>query len=123
MIFVKQGRLSVELAIDMGEIHNKINEYITGDFILKSEDENSDNDKKEKKSRKYRTDVKNFALKRKTTNSLMSNLNFLNGTFDSNKKGQRRFSYNKPSLKFNIGNVTFNDDNSLKEKKIKYIKL
>ena len=125
MIFVKQGRLSVELAIDMGEIHNKINEYITGDFIIKSEDENSDNDKKEKKSRKYRTDVKNFALKRKTTNSLMSNFNFNNGTFDSNKKGQRRYSYNKPSLKFNIANKTFNDmeSNSLGEKKIKYIKL
>ena len=34
MIFVKQGRLSVELVIDMREIQNKINEYITGDFIL-----------------------------------------------------------------------------------------
>ena len=30
MIFVKQGRLSVELVIDMREIQNKINEYKTG---------------------------------------------------------------------------------------------
>jgi hypothetical protein len=112
MIFVKQGRLSVELVIDMGEIQNKINEYITGDFIIKSEDENSD--------------IKNFALKRKSTNNLISNLNFTNGIFNSNNNGQRRFSFNKQLLKFNKGNKTFNDDmkfNSLREKKIKYIEL
>ena len=37
---IKKRRLSLELVIDMGEIKNKINEYITGDFIIKSEDEN-----------------------------------------------------------------------------------
>ena len=112
MIFVKQGRLSVELVIDMREIQNKINEYITGDFIIKSEDENSD--------------IKNFALKRKSTNNLISNLNFTNEIFDSNNNGQRRFSFNEQLLKFNKGNKKFNDDmefNGLREKKIKYIEL
>ena len=100
MIFVKQGRLSVELVIDIREIQNKINEYITGDFIIKSEDENSD--------------IKNFALKRKSTNNLISNLNFTNGIFDSNNNGQRRFSFNKQLLKFNKGNKTLNKPSIIK---------
>ena len=126
MIFVKQGRLSVELAIDMDEIRYKINDLITGDFILKSEDENSDNENKDNKEIKANNkNIKNSEFKRNNTISLMTTINFSGGSFD-NDNNKKPISFKKRMqqfLKFNKNGKDINEMKSLSEKKIKYIKL
>ena len=125
MFFVKQGRLSAELAINMDEIHNKIDEYITGDFILKSEDENSDNDNKVNKQNNHQN-IKNFEFKRNNTISLMTTFNFSNGTLDTDNSSKKPVSFKKRMQQFlkkkKMGKeiVQFNAQN---EKKIKFIKI
>ena len=121
MIFVKQGRLSVELAIDMDEIQYKINDLITGEFILKSEDENSDNENEEDKDNNK--NIKNSEFKRNNTISLMTTFNF--GTFD-NVNNKKPISFKKRMqqfLKTNKKGKNLAQYKSLAEKKIKYIKL
>ena len=117
MIFVKQGRLSVELAINMDEIQNKIDEYITGDFIFKSDEENSDNDNTNNRKNK---NIKNNELKRNNTISLMTTLNFSSGTFDTNNKNP--VSFRKRLQQF-MKRKKIEPFQTLIQKKIKYIKL
>ena len=117
MIFVKQGRLSVELAINMDEIQNKIDEYITGDFIFKSDEENSDNDNTNNRKNK---NIKNNELKRNNTISLMTTLNFSSGTFDTNNKNP--VSFRKRLQQF-MKRKKIEPFQTLTQKKIKYIKL
>jgi len=128
MIFVKQGRLSVDLAIDMNEIQNKINEYITGDFILKSEDENSENDDYEEEKNKNKVNknknIKNFEFKRNNTISLMSTFNYSAGSLDNNSKKPVSFKKRMQQfLKKNKMGKEIVPFNAFKEKNIKYIKL
>ena len=120
MLFVKQGRLSVELPIDMNEIQNKIDEYITGDFILKSEEE-SESEKKEKNK-----NVKNIEFKRNNTLSLMTTFNFSTGSLDTNDSSLKPVSFKKRMQQFlkkkNYGK-NIEQINAFKKKSIKYIKL
>ena len=124
MLFVKQGRLSVELAVDMNEIQNKINDYISGDFIIKSEEENSDNDNNDKNANKN-TIIKNYEYKRNNTISLMTTFNFSSGSFDTNN-GSKPVSFKKRMqqfLKKKKYSKDFEQFRSIKPKKMKYIKL
>ena len=122
MIFVKQGRLGVEIAVDMNNIYNELDNYLNGTFILEKED----NKEKEKE--------KLIALqyKRKNAFSLMSTFNYtMDDSFifgeqrklDLNYK--RPVSFRKKLLKFMEKKFGSNAKGSkaIKQKKIKYIKL
>ena len=123
MIFVKQGRLSVDLPIDMNEIQNKINDYISGDFILKSEDENSDNNDEENKVKKDKN-IKNLEFKRNNTISLMTTFNYSTGSLDNvNKKPVSFKKRMQQFLKNNKIGKEIVPFTAFKEKNIKYIKL
>ena len=116
MIFVKQGRLSVELAINMNEIHNKINKYIAGDFIIGDDDEDS-----EDKNEKIKPSNKKFELKTNNTISLMTTFN-LTSPLDTTKS--KPISFKKRILKFlSKKKMKENYFQNVSNKKIKYIKL
>ena len=122
MLFVKQGRLSVELEIDMDEIQNKINDYITGDFIIRSEEENSDTDNNKDNNNNKN---KNLEFKRNNTLSLMTTLNFSNNSLDYNNKNNKPVSFKKRMQQF-MKKKGINDIetlNKVRKKKIKYIRL
>ena len=120
MIFVKQGRIGVELAIDMNNIYNNIDDYLNGNFILGDENNNKD-----KIIDKYKS---------KKTFSLMTTLNYtMDDTFALYQGRKLDLNYKKPVsfrkklLKFMQNNFS-NDYNIEKpkfnvEKKIKYVKL
>ena len=119
MIFVKQGRLSVELAINMNNIYNEIDDYINGNFIL-----GEDKEDKKKKLEIY---------KRKNTFSLMSTLNYtMDDSFILNSGRKLSLSYKKPVsfrknlLKF-MKNQFLSGNNDIQDNanftKIKYVKL
>ena len=123
MIFVKQGRLSVELEIDMDEIQNKINYYISGDFIIKSEEENSDNENNKKE--KNNNQMKNIELKRNNTLSLMTTFNLSNNSLDYNNNTKKPISFKK-RMQLYLKKNGINDIetlNNIRKKKFKYIKL
>ena len=126
MIFIKQGRLSVELAINMNEIHNKIDEYITGDFVLKSEDENTDIDSHNKEDKEKNKKTKNFEFKRNNTISLMSTFSLGSGTLDTYNNSKKPVSYKKRMKQF-LKNKKMGKEieqfNAIREKDTKYIKL
>ena len=120
MIFVKQGRIGVELAVDMNNIYNNIDDYLNGNFILGDEDNSKDKilDK----------------FKSKNSFSLMTTLNYtMDDSFvlfqgrklDLNYK--KPVSFRKKLLKFMKN--TFSKDYNIEkpklkdEKKIKYVKL
>ena len=118
MIFVKQGRIGVELAVDMNNIYNKIDDYLNGNFILGEE-----NDKKDK-----------LQYNRKNAFSLMSALHYtMDDSFIFNQGRKLDLNYKKPLsfrkklLKFMEN--TFNSNNKVgkpqdtNKKKFKYIKL
>ena len=120
MVFVKQGRLAVEIAVDMNNIYSEVDKYINGTFILGEEK----NDKKKKD--------KEFELKRSNTMSLMTTLNYtMDDSFIAGKKGRRLgLNYKKPVsfrkrlLKFMQNKFGRKIEPIFKrEKKIKYVKL
>ena len=122
MIFIKQGRLGVEIAVDMNNIYNEIDGYINGTFILEEETEkNKNNDNL--KLRQY---------KNKNPFSLMSTINYtMDDSFISNKVRKYDLNYKKPIsfrkklLKFMEKKFSSNLENKKvkNKKKIKYVKL
>ena len=120
MIFVKQGRLSVELAINMNNIYNEIDDYINGNFILG--EDNKENEKKRLES-----------YKRKNTFSLMSTLNYtMDDSFILNSGRKLSLNYKKPvsfrknllkMIKNKFSSKNNNEEDFLIVEKIKYIKL
>ena len=122
MVFVKQGRLAVELAIDMNNIYNEIDNYINGNFIL--------GERKEKMEKKTIELLGNF--RRKNTFSLMSTLTYtMDDSFNLNKGRKMDLNYKNPVsfrkrlLKLMEKRIGTNLEESKKipEKKIKYVKL
>ncbi len=116
MFFVKQGRLGVELAVDMNNIYNEIDDYLNGNFIL--------GENKEKKDQYLR----------KNTFSLMTTFNYtMDDSFILSQARKLDLNYKKPLsfrkrlLKFmkpklmtpctNENQITLNQNN------IKYVKL
>ena len=124
MIFVKQGRLGVEIAVDMNNINNEVDKYLNGTFILEKEG----NQDKEKEKEKLIA----LQYKRKNAFSLMSSFNYtMDDSFifgeqrklDLNYK--RPVSFRKKLLKFMEKKFGSNakGPKSIYKKKIKYIKL
>ena len=120
MFFVKQGRLSVELAINMNNIYNEIDDYINGNFILG--EENKEDEKK-----------KLEMYKRKNTFSLMSTLNYtMDDSFILNQGRKLSLNYKKPvSFRKNLLKLmkskflSRNNDkeDNVNDEKNKYVKL
>ena len=120
MIFVKEGRLGVELAIDMNNINNIVNDYINGRFILGEEEKNKDDKLKLEK------------FKKNNSYSLMSTFNYtMKENFFDNTNKNINLSYKKPVsfrknlLKFMDKKLKNNNksDKSKIENKIKYVRL
>ena len=118
MVFVKQGRLGVEIAVDMNNIYNEVDSYINGTFILGEETKKKEKAKEEK-------------YKRKNAFSLMSTFNYtMDDSFIFSKERKLDLNYKKPIsfrkklLKFMEKKFgTRERPKSMNEKKIKYIKL
>ena len=121
MFFVKQGRLGVELAVDMNNIYNEIDDYLNGNFILGENKEKKD----ESKSNQYM---------RKNTFSLMTTFNYtMDDSFILSQERKLDLNYKKPLsfrkrlLKFMKSKLMTHSTNekriSLNEKNIKYVKL
>ena len=120
MIFVKQGRLGVEIAINMNNIYNEIDDYINGNFILG--EDNKDDEKK-----------KLEIYKRKNAFSLMSTLNYtMDDSFILNSGRKLSLNYKKPvSFRKNLLKLmkskfsSKNEDklNLMNKERIKYVKL
>ena len=119
MIFVKQGRLGVEIPIDMNSIYNEIDDYINGNFILREE-----------KKEKGKENLEN--LKRKNAFSLMSTFNytmedasFLNSGKDLNLGYKKPVSFRKNILKLVKNKFSKNKDkqNAKNKERIKYIRI
>ena len=123
MIFVKQGRLSVEIAVDMNNIYNEIDNYINGTFILGDEEKDNNKDKDILKEENY---------KRKNAFSLMTTLNYtMDDTFlldkgrDLNLNYKKPVSFRKRLLKFMRKKFGSNIEKQKNTdgKKIKFVKL
>ena len=119
MIFVKQGRLGVEIPIDMNSIYNEIDDYINGNFILREE-----------KKEKGKENLEN--LKRKNAFSLMSTFNytmedasFLSSRKDLNLGYKKPVSFRKNILKLVKNKFSKNKDtqNAKNKERIKYIRI
>ena len=107
----------------MDEIQNKINYYISGDFIIKSEEENSDNENNKKE--KNNNQMKNIELKRNNTLSLMTTFNLSNNSLDYNNNTKKPISFKK-RMQLYLKKNGINDIetlNNIRKKKFKYIKL
>ena len=122
MVFVKQGRLGVEIAIDMNNINYVIDSYINGTFILDEENERNKNIPKVEQ------------CKKKDGLSLMSTLNYtMDDSFILNKDIKNDFNFKRPLsfrkrlLKFmekKYGSSTNSENKKVKNiKRIKYVKL
>ena len=124
MIFVKQGRLGVEIAVDMNNISNEVDNYLNGTFILEKEG-NKDKEKEKEK-------LTALQYKRKNAFSLMSTFNYtMDDSFIFGKQRKLDLNYKRPVsfrkklLKFmekKFGSNT-KGTKSINKKKIKYIKL
>ena len=123
MIFVKEGRLGVEIAVDMNNIYNEVDIYLNGTFLLGEEEKNKNKEIEKLKVEQY---------KRKNAFSLMSTFNYTMD--DSSIFGQERrleLNYKKPvSFRKNLLKFmekkfgrTVEKPKAMNEKRIKYVKL
>ena len=119
IIFLKQGRLGVEIAVDMNNIYNEVDNYINGNFILGKKTKTNDT-------------LKELKFKKNNAFSLMTTLNYtMDDSFIFNKGRKLSLSYKKPVsfrkkiLKFmekKFGN-NLEKAKTMNEKRIRYIKL
>ena len=121
MIFVKQGRLGVEIAVDINNKYD-IDNYVNGTFIL-GEERNKNRNKDIQLAEQYR---------RRNSFSLMSTLNYtmddsfmLSGGRKLDLSYKKPVSFRKRLLKFmeKKFSSSIKETNDINEKRIKYVKL